>query len=213
MELTAGCSTLVGAVRPGLDHGKTHFQTDGAYFIDAADGCLHGNGKSNADEQGAFAEGGRVGVLLDPDAGWLRFYRNNKRCGPSFAEGVTGRRWCVPYSVQTYSAGIKVAVLPGAVAPEGAGAADEPPEETAAPEPEPEPDPKQIISRRPRQRRGASDERCAARWRSRCSWSLRAARGRAAQQAFCARHCERYTRPCKGARHGSSCSRHCMINE
>jgi hypothetical protein len=29
-------------------------------------------------------------VLLDLDAGWLRYYRNGKRCGPGFTEGVTG---------------------------------------------------------------------------------------------------------------------------
>jgi hypothetical protein len=81
---------LVGAVRPGLDHDKKHWDSNGAYFIDACYGSLCGNGKHNEDHQGAFAEGDRVGVLLDLDAGWLRFYRNNKRCGPGFTEGVTG---------------------------------------------------------------------------------------------------------------------------
>jgi hypothetical protein len=73
-------------------------------------------------------------VLLDLDAGWLRFYRNNKRCGPGFTEGVTGP---LVRAAQVVKAGAKVTALPGAVAPEGAGAADEPWDE---PEPESEAD-------------------------------------------------------------------------
>jgi hypothetical protein len=61
-------------------------------------------------------------VLLDLDAGWLRFYRNNKRCGQGFTEGVTGPL----VRAATLSHRSKVTVLPGAVAPEGAAAADEP---------------------------------------------------------------------------------------
>jgi hypothetical protein len=133
----AGLIFLVGAVRPGLDHDKEHFNTNDEYLIDS-DGCLCGNGKLYADEQGEFAEGDRVGVLLDLDAGWLRFYRNSKRCGPGFTEGVTGP---LVRAVQVFAAGAKVAVLPGAVAPEGAGAADEPWEEPPpAPESEAEAD-------------------------------------------------------------------------
>ena len=90
VELTAGCSILVGAVRPGLDHEKSHCDTNDAYFIAGASGGLCGNGKRGADWQGKFAQGDRIGVLLDLDAGWMRLYRNGKRCGPGFTEGVTG---------------------------------------------------------------------------------------------------------------------------
>jgi hypothetical protein len=121
----------IGAVRPGLDHDKDHSETDDAYFIDASDGTLCGNGKDSADEQGGFAQGDCVGVLLDLDAGWLRFYRNGERCGPGYTEGVTGplmRAAQLVLAVQLSSSpwGDKVTVLPGAAAPEGAGAADEP---------------------------------------------------------------------------------------
>ena len=119
---------LIGAVRPGLDHDKGHSDTNDAYFIDALDGSLVGNGKDikdSADEQGGFEEGDRVGVLLDLDAGWLRFYRNGKRCGPGYTEGVTGP---LVRAAQIRESD-KVTVLPGAAAPEGAGAADEPWEE------------------------------------------------------------------------------------
>jgi hypothetical protein len=128
---------MVGAVRPGLDHDKYHHEGDGAYYIHAPDGSRFGNGKQDADPQGAFAEGDRVGVLLDLDAGWLRFYRNSKRCGPGFTEGVTGP---LLRGVEVYKAGVKVTVLSGAVAPEGAGSADEPWEEPPAPEAESEAD-------------------------------------------------------------------------
>ena len=118
---------MVGAVRPGLDHDKYHARTNDAYFISGYSGSLFGNGKDTANPQGAFAAGDRIGVLLDLDAGWLRYYRNNKRCGPGFTEGVTGP---LVRAAQLHSG--KVTVLPGAVAPEGAGGADEP---WAKPEP------------------------------------------------------------------------------
>jgi hypothetical protein len=123
VELTAGDPPMVGAVRPGLDHDKNHYHAN--YFIFGGNGSLWGNGKRNADPQDdGFAEGDRIGVLLDLDAGWMRLYRNGKRCGPGFTEGVTGP---LVRAAQFYSAGNKLGVLPGAAAPKGAGAADEPP--------------------------------------------------------------------------------------
>ena len=117
------CDILVGAVRPGLDHTENHDTTNNAYCIYGGGGGLCGNGKEDADKQGGFAKGNRIGVLLDLDAGWLRYYRNKKRCGPGFTEGVTGP---LVRAAQLFTIGNKATVLPGAVAPEGAGAADEP---------------------------------------------------------------------------------------
>jgi hypothetical protein len=114
---------MVGAVRPGLDHDKYHHDGNDAYFIGGQSGGLLGNGKSRADPQGGFATGDRIGVLLDLDAGWLRIYRNGMRCGPGFTEGVTGP---LVRAAQLLDKGDKMTVLPGAVAPEGAGDADEP---------------------------------------------------------------------------------------
>jgi hypothetical protein len=108
------CAIFVGAVRPGLDHGKNHCRTNGAYCIFGGDGSLFGNGKTNADKQGGCAKGDRIGVLLDLDAGWLRIYRNGKRCGPGFTEGVTGP---LVRAVQLFNKGDKATVLPGGVAP------------------------------------------------------------------------------------------------
>jgi hypothetical protein len=122
----------VGAVRPGLDHDKNHCGGNDAYFIHGTSGALYGNGTSCDDLQGRFATGDRIGVLLDLDAGWLRIYRNGKRCGPGYTEGVTGP---LVRAAQLFYNDNTVTVLPGATAPEGAGDADEPWDE---PEPEPE---------------------------------------------------------------------------
>jgi hypothetical protein len=122
---------LVGAVRPGLDHDKDHAKGNDAYFITGYQGSLCGNGKQWADPQGTFAAGDRIGVLLDLDAGWMRLFRNGKRCGPGYTEGVTGPL----VRAAQLGGSMKVTVLPGAVAPGGAGDADEPWDE---PEPEPE---------------------------------------------------------------------------
>jgi hypothetical protein len=105
-------------VRPGLDHDKEYHGTNAAYFINGYDGARYGNGKAYADRQGQFAEGDRIGVLVDLDAGWMLLFRNGKRCGPGYTEGVTGP---LVRAAQLIYAGDKVAVLPGAVAPEGAG--------------------------------------------------------------------------------------------
>ena len=118
VELTAGYDNLVGAVRPGLDHDKDQSYTNDAYFIHGYSGGLWGNGKFTADPQGRFAQGDRIGVLLDLDAGSMRLYRNGKRCGPGFTEGVTGP---LVRAAQLFLLNEKVTVLPGAVAPEGAG--------------------------------------------------------------------------------------------
>ena len=116
LELTAGGPyVMVGAVRPGLDHDTHHHTTNDAYYIYGGDGGLRGNGKSYADPQGKFAKGDRIGVLLNLEAGWMRFYRNRKRCGPGYTEGVTGP---LLRAAQFYGlAGDKMTVLPGAVAP------------------------------------------------------------------------------------------------
>jgi hypothetical protein len=127
--LTAGRGdpcVMIGAVRPGLDHDKDHSPGNDAYFIYGGSGALFGNGKLNADPPlVGVGSSDHIGVLLDLDAGWMRFYRNRKRCSPGFTEGVTGP--LVRAAAFLGDAGDSITVLPGAVAPEGAGDADEPP--------------------------------------------------------------------------------------
>jgi hypothetical protein len=118
-----GCILLIGAVRPGIDHGKSHAVADYAYYIATQHGALWGNGSRGTDAQGGFASGDRVGVLLDLDAGWMRFYRNSKRYGPGFTKGVAGP---LVHAAALFNAGSAVEIVPGAVAAEGAGDADEP---------------------------------------------------------------------------------------
>jgi hypothetical protein len=125
---------MVGCTRPGLRHSVTHHDSEDAYFIACNEGSLYGNGKESDTPMGEFVLGDRIGVLLDLDAGWLRFYRNGIRCGPGFTEGVTGP---LVRAAELYGKGVVVTVLPGAVAPDGAGDAEEPWEE---PEPESEDD-------------------------------------------------------------------------
>jgi hypothetical protein len=117
VEVTSkfSCAIFVGAVRPGLNHDMQHFHTNEAYYIYGEDGSLCGNGKEDADPQGPFATGDHIGVLLDLDAGWMRFYCNGKLCGPGFTEGVTGP--LVRAAELAANDGDKVTVLPGAVAP------------------------------------------------------------------------------------------------
>ena len=54
----------------------------------------------------------------------MRICRGGERCGPGYTEGVTGP---LVRAAQLLCNDDTVTVLPGAVAPEGAGAADEPP--------------------------------------------------------------------------------------
>jgi hypothetical protein len=106
---------MLGAVRPGLDHDKCYNTSNDAYYIDGGSGGLFGNGKLRAEATGKFAKADRVGVLLDLDAGWMRFYRNGQRWGAGFTEGVTGP---LVRAAEFYNKGDKATALPCAVAPE-----------------------------------------------------------------------------------------------
>ena len=123
------CPVMVGAVRPGLDLASGRNDAAGQYYIFAGHGSLFGSGKSDfrsgqfttdSDAHGGFAAGDRVGVLLDLDAGWMRFYHNGEQCGPAFAEGVTGP--LVRAAKLGHGSGgtptVTVTALPGAAAPE-----------------------------------------------------------------------------------------------
>ena len=128
------CMLMFGAVRPPAASSsddvpwpqacmqRTQAHTHNAYYMYGYNGGLHGSGEYRTNMQGRFAQGDRVGVLLDLDAGWMRFYRNGTRCGPGFRSGVTGP---LVLAVEMSDRGDVVTALPGAAAPEGAGDADE----------------------------------------------------------------------------------------
>ena len=65
-------------------------------------------------EQFVFRQGDRIGMLLDLDAGSLRFYRNGVRLRQEFASGVTGP---LLRSVEVRDEGAAVTALPGAEPP------------------------------------------------------------------------------------------------
>lgn len=92
VKLIAGYLNFIGVVRPGLNHDEYYYHTTDAFYIRSDYGSISGNGHSIIDgnKTGRFAVGDCIGVLLDLDAGWLRFYRNGKRVGPGFTENVKG---------------------------------------------------------------------------------------------------------------------------
>jgi hypothetical protein len=65
-----------------------------SYFPNVQTGGLRGNGKQDSDPQGMLTTGDIIGVLVDLDVGWLRFYRNGARYGLGYTEGVTGPLVC-----------------------------------------------------------------------------------------------------------------------
>jgi hypothetical protein len=83
----------VGVTRPNLDPVGIYIgraRTNGCFiFVDL--GSLWGTGKQNDDEAGEYAQGDRVGVLLDLNNGSLLFFKNGVQHGLGYAAGsVTG---------------------------------------------------------------------------------------------------------------------------
>jgi hypothetical protein len=87
---------FVGVTRPNLDPVGDYALagcTD-AWFTDAQDGDLWGNGKEGVFTDVAgdyYKQGDRVGVLLDLNNGSLLFFKNGVQHGPGYpASSVTG---------------------------------------------------------------------------------------------------------------------------
>ena len=133
------CQLGLGVTAPNLQNGRElNAATFGEKGLNAATddaaGCtfmiagghdcgINGNGKFNADLYGGFNGHDRIGVLLDLDAGWIRFYRNGVRMGEGFTDGVTGPLMRV---ANVCPSNATATAIPGAVAPASAGDADEP---------------------------------------------------------------------------------------
>ena len=137
VEHVSGCQHVavsIGVVRPGIHQDKYSEYLwgydsicfmSGSAFISGAIMQLDGNSElspARGCAQGGLEQGDRIGVLLDLDAGWMRFYRNGRRCGPGYTAGVTGP---LLRASQLHYVGSTITVLPCAVAPEGAGGAGE----------------------------------------------------------------------------------------
>ena len=108
---------FIGAVRQGVDHNKTHFTSNDAWYLNMGYGSLYGNGKRGSDEQGddTIKVGDRVGVLIDTEGeGRVLFFKNSQQYGPGFVGGVSGR---LVLGVQTLQKGCQVTLLPDAEEP------------------------------------------------------------------------------------------------
>jgi hypothetical protein len=121
VELLSASVTCIyiGISKPNLRPTGSYFGSDctDAWFTDAYNGALYGNGKYNNNRAGPYKQGDRVGVLLDLDDGSLRFFKNGVEHGPGFAAGsVTGP---VVHAVQLYIKGRSVRLLPNAEVPIG----------------------------------------------------------------------------------------------
>jgi hypothetical protein len=115
---TRDAFVFIGGTRPGLEAEILDRTSDDGHYIYGRNGGLFGNGRNGEYTQSRFKKGDRIGVLLDLDAGWMRFYRNGVRCGPGITSGVTGP---LARSVAVLYEGDVVTVLGDAAAPEGAG--------------------------------------------------------------------------------------------
>ena len=113
-----GRHIMIGVTRPDLDLETYHYGTNNAWYLHPYSGGLYGQGKSNESPQGKLAVGDRVGVLLNLDEGWLRFYVNGKVFGPGFPSGVTGP---VVIAVELIHVGEQVLLLPDAPKPPAPG--------------------------------------------------------------------------------------------
>jgi hypothetical protein len=111
---------MFGISRPNLDPTGHYWRTGctEGWFISAYNGSLCGNGKEGDDPAGGYKQGDRVGVLLDLDNGFLRFFKNGVQHGPGFPAGsVTGP---VVAAVQMGKHDTSVRMLPNAEAPTNA---------------------------------------------------------------------------------------------
>jgi hypothetical protein len=111
--------SYVGVARPNLnpkaDYGVSSCSE--GWFADAFTGGLWGNGKANSDRAGAYAQGDRVGVLLDLDDGSLLFFKNGMQHGSGYPAGsVAGP---VVHAMQLYGVNEGGRAVPFSVFPAG----------------------------------------------------------------------------------------------
>jgi hypothetical protein len=113
---------VVPATTSNYDKGHSG---SGAYYIDASRGSLQSSshGLQDADPHGSFSDGDCIGVLLDCDEGWMRFYLNGKQHGPGFTEGMG--QYPLVRAAEFYYPVDTVTVLPGASVPQSIAVTDE----------------------------------------------------------------------------------------
>jgi hypothetical protein len=99
-----------------LSHGfnSVNLFGNGKSWSAQRDGCDGDVSHVDEGEEYVFKQGDRIGCMLDLDAGWLRFYRNDKRLRQEFASGVTGP---LLRCAEMHTEGYVVTALPGAEMP------------------------------------------------------------------------------------------------
>jgi hypothetical protein len=108
---------MVGVAKPSLDVSKSHYSGNDAYCLHMNGGTLYGNGKSGSDGAGAFAQGDRVGVLVNLDDGSLLFFKNGQKHGPGYGAGSV--KGPVVLMAEMHAAGTSIKLLTGAARPAG----------------------------------------------------------------------------------------------
>jgi hypothetical protein len=91
LKSDAVAGTMIGIVRPKLNPVGFYadLRTKAGWFIGTGDGARYGNGVwASSDKAGAFSRGDRCGVLLDLDAGSLRFFKNGEAHGAGYPHGA-----------------------------------------------------------------------------------------------------------------------------
>jgi hypothetical protein len=82
--------------------------------------CLFPTGLSAATGRSLYrhlyADGDRLGILVDLNAGCLLFFKNGEKNGPGFTAGVTGS---IVLAIQFGGAGQSATILAGAKIPSG----------------------------------------------------------------------------------------------
>jgi hypothetical protein len=83
-----------GIARAGLGTAEGKYYTKkkckDAWFMQAVDGSLFGNGNYHSSKAGAYVAGDRAGMLLNLDEGSLLFFKNGAKHGPGWEFSVTG---------------------------------------------------------------------------------------------------------------------------
>jgi hypothetical protein len=112
------CSIFVGVSRPDpKPHGNAEtWSWNDRWFIAPYSGSLFGNGKSSSDAAGQYAQGDRVGVLVDLDEGSLRYFKNGVQHGPGYPADVTGP---IVHALLTNARDQRARLLPDAAWPAG----------------------------------------------------------------------------------------------
>ena len=84
-------SEYVGVIQPDFDHNAGQSYHTNSFWMNTYKGLLCWNNVNDGEiHQHLIRTGDRIGVLLDLDAGFIRYYVNGERTLLEFTEGVTG---------------------------------------------------------------------------------------------------------------------------